>query len=59
MLKSQLLVHNILASQNIKKNVINFDAPVVVSLSIRTLAMGAFGVSSRAFFIQPSFTHNP
>jgi flagellar assembly factor FliW len=51
MLKSQLLVHNILASQNIKKNVINFDAPVVVSLSIRTLAMGTFRVGSRAYFI--------
>jgi len=44
-----------LASQNIKKNVRNFDSPIVVSLSIRTLAMGTFRVGSRAYFILPSF----
>jgi len=47
-----------LASQNIKKYIKNFDAPIVVSLSIKTLAMGTFGVGSRAFFTQPSFIDN-
>jgi hypothetical protein len=39
-----------LASQNIKRNVRNFDAPIIVSLSIKTLAMGTSGVGSRVFF---------
>ncbi len=59
MLKSKLKVHNVLAFQNIKINDKNFDAPIVVSLSIKTLVMGTFGVGSRASFTQPSFINNP
>jgi hypothetical protein len=47
-----------LASQNIKKHVRNFDALVVVSLSIRRLAMGTFKVGSKVSFTQPSFINN-
>jgi hypothetical protein len=51
-------VHKVFASQNIKTNVKNFDAPIVVSLSIKVLAMGTSRAGSRASFTQPSFTDN-